>query len=300
MKFIKSILIKIVVIFLYFLYVSPAISNLKNKIILSHYQGYFLVKEAQEIYSKETKWKCYGTRQSPIDIVEPMTYAENLELNVDKMNNVLKVLKPLTARKGTFILDGIMGTVTTRDPILFHNKKKDIYLNFQCNRLVFHSPSEHFLYGKKLDVEMQIECSLLPNNSNSDYKNKGLIISYLFKSDKRLDLSTDKVGLLKGFNFDTLDSIYHKTFQKMIKTNKFVMYEGSKSSPSCMDNYLHIVSHIVYNVPKSDVEKIQNQINNTFRLPFGNSRPIQALNGRPIIKNFGNVEMPTFIDQPRK
>jgi len=299
MKFIKSILLSII-LFLCILSGSSKNLGLNKKLSLSTDQ-ISPIAEAQALYIRGAKWNdtdCSGKSQSPINIVEPMTYAENLELNVEKMINVLKPNRPVVGRKGTFRLEGIMGTVSTRDPIIYHVEQKDVDLNFQCSRLVFHSPSEHSLYGTFMDVEMQVECELLPQNSNWAYKNRGLIISYLFKGERRLDQATDKVGLLKAFNFDTLDFVNHDVFQKMMATNKFIMYEGSKSTPPCTENYLHIVSHIVYNVPQTDVDKLQTQITNTFRLPTGNSRPVQPLNGRPIIRNFGKVEKPTFVDKP--
>jgi carbonic anhydrase len=296
MKFLKLVLLSSCIIFAL---ASQKSANLKSK--LQADQAVSHVAEAQLLYLPGAQWndtECSGKAQSPIDIVEPMTYAENLELNVEKMINNLQPKRALTAKKGTLRMDGIMGTVTTRDPIIYHNEKKDIDLNFQCSRIVFHSPSEHTLYGQSMDVEMQIECELLPKNSVWDYKNRALIISYLYKGDRKLDLSDDKVGLLKGFNIETLDFINHDTFQKMLTTNKFVMYEGSRSSTPCTENVLHIVSHIVYNIPQTDVEKIQTQIMNTFRLPQGNIRPIQPLNGRPLIRNFANAEKPTFRNKP--
>jgi len=294
-------LLKLLLTILALLSISPKTVLQKSFLSSSTSQAPDLISAAQALYIQGAKWNdtaCSGKGQSPIDIAEPMTYAENLELNVEKIISTLKPGRPLSAKKGVFRMSGILGTVTTRDPIIYHLDKKDVELPFQCNRIVFHSPAEHSLYGSFMDIEMQIECELLPKSALADYKNRGLIISYMFKADPKLDQSDDKVGLLKAFNFDTLAFVNHNVFKKMITTNKFVMYEGSRSTTPCTENYLHIVSHIVYNVPETDVVKLKTQITNTFRLPFGNARPIQPTNGRPLIRNFPAAEKPTFVSKP--
>jgi len=261
-----------------------------------------MLQDANYLYGENRNYKekmCHeGKLQSPIDIKEPMTYAENLELNVEKIINSLSTNRPLTLSKGLFRVDGIMGTVTTRDPILFHEKKLDIDLTFQCDKLEFHSPSEHKLYGKRMDVEMQLTCELLPSSHNSKYRNKELIISFLFKGDNKLNMSIDPIGMLKGFNFEALDFVKHEFFQKMVKTDKFIMYEGSLSQPPCNENVLHIVSHYVYKIPQIEVERIRDQLSASFRLQHGNARPIQPLNDRPIIRNFAAAEKPKFVTKP--
>jgi carbonic anhydrase len=228
-----------------------------------------------------------------------MTYAQNLELNVDNIVNTLAPGSPMKIDKGTIRLDAALGYVITRDPILYHVNGTDVNLKFNCLRIVFHAPAEHSLYGVFPDVEMQVECQLETElDIIKEYKNRALIISYFFNGNARLDLEDNKVALLQGFNMDSFANVNVDIFRKMMKTDKFVMYEGSRSQPPCTENYLHIVDHRVYKVPKRVVDNIKDTLVNQLRLNFGNSRPIQALNGRPIIRTFEKAEKPKLTSKP--
>jgi carbonic anhydrase len=196
-------------------------------------------------------------------------------------------------------LDASLGYVVTRDPILYHVNGTDVNLKFNCLRIVFHQPAEHSLYGVFPDIEMQVECELETNlDIIKEYKNRALIISYFFNGDARLDLEDNKVGLLQGFNMDSFAEVNVDIFRKMMKTNKFVLYEGSRTQPPCTENYLHIVDHRVYKVPKRVVDNIKDVLTNQLRLNFGNARPIQKSNGRPVIRNFANAEKPKLTSKP--
>ena len=304
MKFVKSFV-------LFFLLISclkciqKLSSNEKNlkKIIIPESNSPNVL-EAFKLYGQkgiiwDSPTTCLGKSQSPINIEEPMTYAENLELNVDNMITNLAPGTPMKIAQGTFRLDASLGYVVTRDPILYHEEGKDVYLKFNCLRIVFHSQAEHSLYGTFPDVEMQIECELETNlDSIAEYKNRGLIISYFFNGDERLDQEDNKVGLLQGFNLDSFTNVSVDIFRKMLKTDKFVLYEGSRSQPPCTENYLHIVDHRVYKVPKRVVLSIKDALNNYLKLNFGNARPIQKSNGRPIVRNFDKPEKPKLISRP--
>ena len=97
---------------------------------------------------------------------------------------------------------------------------------------------------------------------------------------------------------DTFTNVNVDIFRKMMKSDKFVLYEGSRTQPPCTENYLHILDHRVYKVPKRVVDNIKETLFKQLRLNFGNARPIQKANGRPIVRNFENPEKPKLSSKP--
>ena len=263
-----------------------------------------IVEEAEAIYGFEEKnWplSCKGKKQSPINIEEPMTYAENLELDVKDIVYNLITTKPMKIIKGQIRLDAIIGTVKTRDPIYYHKTGIDFELKYQCTRIVFHSPSEHLLYDKRPDLEMQIECWLNGQNIYK-YPNRSLVISYFF--DAHND-KTDFVNLLKGFKFHSIgNNIEVENFRNLIKTKKFVIYEGSKTLPPCEDQTLHILNHKIYLIGREYINNIQSIFKNKFKMEtFNGSRGKKNLENRPLVRNFEflqNVEKTKFISSTLK
>jgi hypothetical protein len=262
-----------------------------------------VVAEGFSLYGTQgIKWndtECKGSFQSPIDVKEPMSYAENLELNTDNIINSLTPQKGLTLNKGALVLEAGLGYVVTRDPILFHKTSKDVFLRFDCSRLLFRSPAEHSLYSSYADIEMQMECVLQTDSEElKEYRNRILSISYFFYGDDQLDQQVDTVSLLQGFNFDTLLNVNVGYFRKIVKSSKFVMYEGSLSRPPCTENILHILDHKIYKVPKLMFDNLKNTLSDKALLKFGNARPVQDLNKRPLIRNFEKAEKPKLTTKP--
>jgi len=184
MKFIKSLILFLLS------FASLNLSKLDKQNI--HSRGFHAAnivvdtQKAFQLYGADAakSWgdtTCNGKMQSPIKIQEPMTYAENLGIDFDKITTALLPGRPVEVKNGVFRLDANLGYVVTRDPILFHTKGDDIPLKYNCYSLAFHSPAEHNLYGRRPDVEMQMECELEGEyHVAPDYRNRGLIISYFF------------------------------------------------------------------------------------------------------------------------
>jgi len=243
---------------------------------------------------------CHGKMQSPIKIQEPMTYAENLEIDFDKITTALLPGRPVEVKNGVFRLDANLGYVVTRDPILFHTENVDIPLKYNCYSLAFHSPAEHNLYGRRPDVEMQMECELEGEyHVSPNYRNRGLIISYFFEGTRTYEGEANKWGLLQGFNIDSFSNVNHDIFRKMVKIDKFVMYEGSRTHPPCTENNLHVIDHKVYKVPQRVINEIKETLRQVVKIN-GNARPIQPLNGRSLIRNFPKPEKINFKLKPQE
>jgi len=85
----------------------------------------------------------------------------------------------------------------------------------------------------------------------------------------------------------------------MVKIDKFVMYEGSRTHPPCTENTLHILDHKVYKVPQRVINEIKETLRQVVKIN-GNARPIQPLNGRSLIRNFPNPEKIIFKLKPQE
>jgi len=205
--------------------------------------------------NKGADWECLckeGAEQSPIDLpdkskaiispVKPvLTYdvfndTEN-KIKIQHEQNTLRILA-----KGDDILPSKgFGKIVTNDGT--------VYI---ATDIIFHTPSEHTIEGKRFPLEIQI---LHEAKSKGDFGKKA-ILSFLF---------TGKPGIYNKF-IDDLDffnlpnphdkkrKLYNKLFipdiminsgeqsMSFLKPFTFYTYQGSLSYPPCVENVIHYIA----------------------------------------------------------
>lgn len=205
--------------------------------------------------NKGSDWECLckeGSEQSPIDlpdktkaIISPikpvMTYDvfNDTDKKIDILHeqNTLRILAigdDILPTKG-------FGKIVTRDGT--------VYI---ATDIIFHTPSEHTIEGKRFPLELQI---LHEAKSKGDYGKK-VILSFLFTGKPAV--YNKFIDDLDFFNlpnpFDKKRKLYNKLLVPDILTNSgeqsmsflrpfsFYTYQGSLTYPPCVENVIHYVS----------------------------------------------------------
>ena len=152
----------------------------------------------------------------------------------------------------------------------------DMPLIFEVNEFHFTAPSEHTLNNKVYDLEMQIVHSInleyIPGEEK--LRQRKLIVSILFEA--KAGANNAFINSLNMPSLDFISSLEVNTFLVSLP-NRYAFYEGSLSRPPCTEN----IYHFVY----LDPQPISMQQLNYFTLYYsGNSRMVQSLNNRPVVK----------------
>ncbi|CAN8071562.1 unnamed protein product [Agarophyton chilense] len=66
--------------------------------------------------------------------------------------------------------------------------------------------------------------------------------------------------------------------------SSFISYGGSLTTPPCSEGVTWFVSDKRQTISSSDVNRYRNLVNGNL---YGNARPVQPLNGRPVLYGFG-------------
>jgi carbonic anhydrase len=174
---------------------------------------------------------------------------------------------------------------------------------FAATELVFHTPAEHTIEGKRYDMEMQI---IHQGQTKGDIARQ-VVLSFLFEK---------KAGIQNKFiddlDFFDLPNPLHKakTLSRSININKlfysvkdneypmlrpfsFYTYQGSLTAPPCLENTIVYVASKPISIGTTalqmfqEVSRIPDQISSTGSVQITkfnplNSRATQPLNGRAV------------------
>ena len=172
-----------------------------------------------------------------------------------------------------------------------------------AEKIVFHTPAEHTINGKKFDMEMQI---IHYGKTKGDIA-KQVVVSYLFEKQPgasnqfidsldfyNLPSPVNKIRTLKDGLF--INKVFYSENDKefpMIKPYSFYTYQGSISSPPCTQRTINYVASQPIKIGTTALQLLQeavrmpdmidtkgNIIQSTI-LPE-NNRKIQKLNGRAV------------------
>ena len=256
-------------------------------------------------------WECIcaeGREQSPIDLPHP---AKAFESQIAPVFNYKEIFTDTHHAS----LDGLVNgnklnlkNFGNALRVLYPNFGKIVTLDeavYQAEEIVFHTPSEHTIEGKRFDMEMQI---LHYGRSKGDIA-KQVVLSFLFKKTvgafvkffdvfdwlnlPNASLNYDSAPLIDGSSID-INKLFYQTDDKdqeiKQKPFSFYTYQGSLSFPPCTERTIVYVA----SQPIPLAEMIVNQ----FREAIGklivsgtvgqlesdnkNYRETQPLNGRDV------------------
>lgn len=180
---------------------------------------------------------------------------------------------------------------------------------FYAEEILFHTPSEHTIGGKKFDMEIQV---IFYGQTKGDIS-KQAIVSYLFESspgfynsfiddldiqnlpDREIPTKELRKDLLISKIFKTRESTNESILSELsFKPFSFYLYQGSLTFPPCSENtQIYVNTEILKLSPtiiqlfqeaiieKPKIDRFGN-ISSSTSVPFSN-RSVQPLNGRKIM-----------------
>ena len=226
---------------------------------------------------------CDGTAQSPIDI--PASKDGHTSTSaVGTVASVTTMLAPATYRfevsqshhapKFTCKSEGMCGVLT-------HPRTEEA---FDLVQIHFHSPSEHTVDGKHFSLEGHM---VHQSSTTGAYAVLGILFDNTAADDdegavtKAIDTMWD---YMSEEDTDTSEEInLYNTF--MSNTSGFYNYNGSFTTPPCTEGVSWFIQAEVLPLRSTQIETFWNHIGYP-----GNSRPVQALNGRSINYEVRNVK----------
>lgn len=283
----------------------------KTKIETETYQPIIVVpipaKECNNNWDYNLKgndWECgcqEGIEQSPIDIPEieniiesPVTpyftfntiLAKNPVRSIDGELKTKENLKVQYYKNAIRVFHNNIGKIVTLDGSVYIGEE-----------IVFHTPAEHKINGREMDMEMQI---IYYGRSKGDIA-KQVVLSFLF--EQRPGIYNKFLEDLDIFNLpndsqpekDLQNNLYvPKVFYNVdddseidmaTKPFSFYTYQGSLTMPPCSEGTIHYVvsdpipiGSVVIQLFKEALKKSNTSDNGILE----NNRKIQALNGRKV------------------
>jgi carbonic anhydrase len=269
-----------------------------------------MCNEKWDYSNKGRDWECVcreGKQQSPINLpptdkailsaIKPIFEYEEFDpvSKADFKDGLVKAGKPIKIR---FINHSIR---------IYHpNMGKAITLDgavYVAEEIVFHTPSEHTINGRKFDMEMQI----IHKGVTAGDIAKTVILSILFK--KKAGVFNKFIDKLNIFNLPNPNEPYRDITQslfipyafldasdpdiELMNPFSFYTYSGSETQPPCAERTVVYVTSKPINIGSVAIEMFREAIKTPDSIndegetvspmfPPENNRAIQPQNGRAI------------------
>ena len=258
-------------------------------------------------------WECLcleGKEQSPIDLPEPNTAILSPVSPVFDYSGVDPVKKTLAngQEDHSYKLkikhkDNAL-KVTTKNNMEFGRLVTIDGAVYKADEIIFHTPSEHTLNGRKYPMEMQVIHSA---KTKGDFGKKAVLSILLEGKPARYNKFIDS---LEFFNLpnphDKFKYIHNRLFipNILLKSKEeelsifrpfsFYTYSGSLTAPPCNENTIHFVASKPVEVSMTAIDMFKEALRMpdfedsmgnmilTKDVPLNNNRHTQALNGRPV------------------
>jgi carbonic anhydrase len=274
-------------------------------------------------------WECIckeGLEQSPIDLPHPIKAIDSsvtpfFKYDTVKFNDHVASLDGLVSSKEMHLR-----YFSNAVRLLYPNLGKVVTLDesvYVAEEILFHTPSEHTLNGKRYDMEMQI---LHYGRSEGDIA-KQVVVSFLFKKSPgafvKFFESFDvfrlpnalfkKTEIVEDLDINKLFYDIDYEGEITIKPFSFFTYQGSLTFPPCTERTIHYVASqpialgeiIIDHFREAIGEpRIINDNNYDFDDKIENYRDTQPINGRDIfhwdhVKNCPKNTLPEIEEQAK-
>ena len=272
-------------------------------------------------YAKTGKdWECgctEGSSQSPIDIPKKSNIVDSPISPIFKFVHV-KAKSPITTIDGELKSNEYIKMKYFKNAvrILHSNLGKIVTLDgsvYIGEEMIFHTPSEHTINGKRFDMELQI---LFYGRSKGDIA-KQVVLSFLF--EKKAGVYNKFIDDIDFFSLPSASNpekdILHELFipklfyrssddsEVKMKNFSFYTYQGSLTAPPCSEQTIHYVVADPIPLASVPIDLFKEAIKGSEKLsgnfavdkPVDNYRDTQPLNGRPVFfydsKKYGEKEV---------
>jgi len=251
---------------------------------------------------KGNDWDCAckeGLEQSPIDIpsieniiespIKPMfTFmpisAKSPVSSIDGQLKTQEYIKIKYFKNAVRILHNDLGKIVTLDGSIYIGEE-----------IVFHTPAEHTINGRKMDMEMQI---IYYGRSKGDIA-KQVVLSFLFEQragayNKFLeDLDIFSLPNESNPERDIQSDLYiprifynsEEDADLTVKPFSFYTYQGSLSMPPCSEGTIHYVASEPIPLGSVTIQLFKEAMkkqDSSYDGPLKNARRTQPLNGRKV------------------
>jgi carbonic anhydrase len=250
---------------------------------------------------KGKDWECgckEGIEQSPIDI-------PSIENVIDSSVKPIFTFNIIKAKSAVSSIDGELKTQEYIKIKYFKNAIRIIHNNlgrivtldgsvYVGEEIVFHTPAEHKINGRKMDMEMQV---IYYGRSKGDIA-KQVVLSFLFEQrpgvynkfledldifslpsedNPERDIKTDLYIPKIFYNSDEESDIHFRPFS-------FYTYQGSLSMPPCSEGTIHYVASQTIPIASVPIELFKEALKRKDynEYPLKNARRTQPLNGRHV------------------
>jgi len=251
---------------------------------------------------KGNDWECgcrEGMEQSPINIPSIENVIESSVKPIFTFN-VIAAQSPVTSIDGELKTQEYIKIKYFKNAIriLHNNLGKIVTLDgsvYVGEEIVFHTPAEHKLNGRKMDMEMQI---IYYGRSKGDIA-KQIVLSFLF--ERRPGAYNKFLEDLDIFSLPSEDNperditkdlyiprIFDSSSEESdlnFKPFSFYTYQGSLSMPPCSEGTIHYVASETIPLGSVPIQLFREALKKKDSLdngPYKNTRKTQPLNGRNV------------------
>jgi len=247
-------------------------------------------------WSKQEDWKgsCNtGKKQSPLDFPDNFNYDQSAYMTINSAS-FSKISYKLSVYQNYLFQAELKnsGSITV--------VKNGVKYKYVAENMSFHIDSEHSFNGKKSDIEIQFihkkDVDFLTTQGVSedpDKLNQYLIFALRYNIDKVAKPNAD----LENFNFGTVGPTSASIdLSKFIPIGKpFYHYEGSSTSPDCLENVNWVVPQEVGTISQTQYDALNKWISGVIQEK--NVRAAKPLNGRKLYYQLNNIKEEVVVDE---
>jgi len=180
------------------------------------------------------------------------------------------------------------------------NYKKRGYLSeYVLIDIEIYYPGEHRIQEGKNIIIPEVEVKLIHKRNTQYYStannfrnftepNSYLIVSLLYKQNSEFSdngFLTDLIKLYNPSRSPMSMRIIDFDNYKLIKNNRYYMYDGSFTYFPCDENVSHIVVKDIFDISSSNLENVLSRYKIKYTVPEIN-KSIAQLYGRPVLRNY--------------
>ncbi|XP_021622964.1 alpha carbonic anhydrase 4 [Manihot esculenta] len=143
---------------------------------------------------------------------------------------------------------------------------------YKLKKIHWHTPAEHAIDGKRVDLELH----LVHQNSAGGMA----VIGILFKLGDADPFLTQLLPSIKTITKEGKDlGTINPGDSGIVSKSSYFRYTGSLTNPPCTEGVVWTVLDEVKMVSAEQLDALKKAVDAEFKM---NSRPLQALNGRPV------------------
>lgn len=227
-----------------------------------------------------------GTSQSPINIKKSSTSKLGGAYSMEVFYYGQTVSRSVVNNGNYIYIKGDFGYITVKDLSL--NSR-----SFLTEKIVFHTPSEHYLEGFPTHMELQIFHKISDSDYTFDFPQYAVVSVMLRPGDESYFFNSIEVSNLpKAGKTYQLPSTANVNLLSIVQSDdNYFFYSGSLNEPDCEENYLWYVFETEQWISFEQISYFQELFLNGDDVfsGGGNTREIQELKSRVVYYSYSST-----------